>query len=438
MKTKVSSAQNFSFPGTKLYFNVSLLPDGLQVFLLNMDINDSLYMGLTNTEIQFIQEHMADDLTRLLLSASKYPEMDMPFIVDQIAARRQIKEKLPSWYENGTLLFPAKIAAEQCSSEQTASYKQRLVDSNWTMCDLTGGLGIDSFFFSRKVRQLTYIERFPLYCEAAQHNFKALKADNITIIHADTTVYAARLPEVDVFYIDPARRGESDKRVFALADCEPDLPRLLPILLQKAPRVIAKLSPMADLQMTLDLLPGTTSIHILSVRNECKELLFVVEREPEVTVPLIHCVNFATDGTESSFQFTMEEERSAEVRLADAVETYLYEPNASVMKAGAFKQIAVRMGVKKLQVSSHLYTSEEFVSDFPGRVFQVEEVIPFSGKLSKSISRSIPQANITVRNFPLSVDELRKRLKIRDGGNIYLFATTLANGDKVLVKSLRK
>lgn len=390
-------------------------------------------MFLTTSQIQFIREHAADDLTRLLLSAAKYPGMDIPFLVDQIAARRQIREKLPSWYANEQLIFPAKIAAEQCSSEQTAVYKQCLVGEGWNVCDLTGGLGIDSYFISWKAGHLTYIERFPAYCEAAEHNFSVLGADNITVINADTTQYINKLPEVDAFYIDPARRGECNKRVFALQDCEPDLPGLLPELLKRSPRVMAKLSPMADIQMTLGLLPGTTSIHVLSVKNECKELLFVTERETKNGNPAIHCINFGSDGMQS-FLFTVEEERSAELIVAGQVAGYLYEPNASVLKAGAFKQIAVKMGVEKLQVSSHLYTSDRLVSDFPGRVFRVDEVLPFTGKLCKGLSKMIPQANITVRNFPLSVEELRKRTKITDGGSTYLFATTLADGEKVLVR----
>ena len=227
-------------------------------------------MKLSEEQKQFIREHAEDDLSRLLLSASKYSVQDVSFLIEQIAARKQIREKLPSWYENDDLLFPAKIAAEQCSSELTASYKQGLVDANDCLCDLTGGLGIDSYFFSRKVKKLTYIERFAAYCEVAKHNFEILGADNITVINADTTDYLLQLPLADAFYIDPARRGESNKRVFALQDCEPDLPELLPVLLERAPKVIAKLSPMADIQLTLDLLPGTTEVHVLSVKNECK------------------------------------------------------------------------------------------------------------------------------------------------------------------------
>lgn len=391
-------------------------------------------MKQTDLFRQFVKEHAADDLTRLLLSASRYPSIDIPFAVEQIASRRQIKEKLPMWYANDALLFPSKISAEQCSSEQTASYKQRLVKESDRLCDLTGGLGIDSFYFSRKADHVTYIERFPAYCEAACHNFAALGATNITIVEGDSTELLTRLPLFDIFYIDPARRGEGNKRVYALTDCEPDLPALLPELFRHAPKVIAKLSPMADIRLTLDLLPGTTEIHVLSVRNECKELLFVVESQVKTASPIICCVNFNSTGKEESFTFSLQDEQREELHLARQMKRYFYEPNVSLLKAGAFKSTASRFGVEKLHVSSHLYTSDEPVEDFPGRRFVVEEVYPFTGKLCKSLSNDIPQANITVRNFPLSVEELRKRTKIRDGGEVYLLATTLANNSKILVK----
>lgn len=391
-------------------------------------------MKQTDLFRQFVKEHAADDLTRLLLSASRYPTIDISFAVEQIASRRQIKEKLPMWYANDALLFPSKISAEQCSSEQTASYKQRLVKESDRLCDLTGGLGIDSFYFSRKAAHVTYIERFPAYCEAACHNFASLEATNITIVEGDSTELLAELPQFDIFYIDPARRGEGNKRVYALTDCEPDLPALLPELFRHAPKVIAKLSPMADIRLTLDLLPGTTEIHILSVRNECKELLFVVESQAETSSPIVHCINFNSAGREEIFAFSLQDEQGEELHLARQMKRYFYESNASLLKAGAFKSIASCFGVEKLHVSSHLYTSDELVEDFPGRRFVVEEVYPFTGKLCKNISKDIPQANITVRNFPLSVEELRKRTKIRDGGEVYLFATTLADNSKILVK----
>lgn len=391
-------------------------------------------MKQTNEFRQFVKEHAADDLNRLLLSASRYPSIDVAFAVEQIASRRQIRDKLPAWYANDALLFPSKISAEQCSSEQTASYKQRLVKESDRLCDLTGGLGIDSFYFSRQVSHVTYIERFPAYCEAARHNFAALNVANITIVEGDSKELVAGLPEVDVFYIDPARRGEGNKRVYALTDCEPDLPALLPELFRHAPKVIAKLSPMADIRLTLDLLPGTTGIHVLSVKNECKELLFVVERDAEMVSPAIHCINFNSNGSEESFIFSLMDEQVEELHLACQMKRYFYEPNASLLKAGAFKSTAARFGMEKLHVSSHLYTSDERKDNFPGRSFVVEEVYPFSGKLCKSLAKDIPQANITVRNFPLSVEELRKRTKIADGGEVYLFATTLADNSKILVK----
>ena len=383
---------------------------------------------------QFIREHASDDPMRLLLSASNYPDVDVPFAVEQLLARRQIKEKLPTWYQNDALLFPAKITAEQCSSEQTALYKQRLVKEDEALCDLTGGLGIDSYYFSRKVRSVTYIERFPAYCEAAKANFEVLGAGNIKVLQGDAAEWIGQMEGIDLFYIDPARRGEGNRRLFALHDCEPDLTKLLPLLLQRAPKVIAKLSPMADIQMTLEQLPGTREIHVLSVRNECKELLFVVEGgETSASIP-IHCIHFDVQGGEQSFTFTLTEEQQAQVSLASAIGSYLYEPNASLLKAGAFKSIAARLHLQKLHISSHLYTSDQPVMDFPGRIFQIEEVIPFHNKVCKQLPQSLPQANITVRNFPLSVDALRKKTRIREGGSVYLFATTLASGEKVLVK----
>jgi hypothetical protein len=380
----------------------------------------------------FIREHAADDLNRLLLSASRYPEIDVPFAVEQIAGRRQIRDKLPSWYADGELIFPASIAAEQCSSEWTAAYKQRLADKAAHVCDLTGGLGVDSFFFSRKVKQVTYIERREKYCDAARHNFAHLGAHNIDVRQGDATVLLSGLPSsIDIFYIDPARRGSGGKRLFALRECEPDLTALLSSLLQRAPRVIAKLSPMADLRQTLSLLPGTAEIHVLAIRNDCKELLFVIERTPPAGLPPVHCVHFTGD-REESFSFNLQEEKDYPDNWAGSVQTYLYEPNASILKAGAFKCIA-RRGVQKLHVNSHLYTSSNLQEDFPGRRFKVEHILPFGNSCCKTLHKLIPQAHITTRNFPLTPEALRKRTKIADGGEFYLFATTVCDNAKTLI-----
>ncbi len=391
---------------------------------------------MTPALMAFIQAHLSDDPDRLLLSASRYPEIDMPFVVAQITARRQIKEKLPTWYQQEQLLFPAKIAAEQCSSEQTALYKQQLVTEEDTLCDLTGGLGIDSYYFSRRVKQVYYIERFPSYCEVARANMVTLGARNVAGLEGDSTQWLDQLPAIDVFYVDPARRGEGNKRMFALSDCEPDLTQLLPRLLAKAPRVIAKLSPMADLRQTLALLPTTQAIHILSVKNECKELLFVIGREPRESAVPIHCVHLTKQAaSDECFVCSLEAEQQAASHLATTLRRYLYEPNASVLKAGAFKQVACQFPVEKLQVSSHLYTSDHYLDRFPGRRFEVDEVIPFHSKSCKQLAGQSLQANVTTRNFPLTVEALRKKCRIREGGDIYLFATTGPKEEKLLIRT---
>jgi len=391
-------------------------------------------MKLTENLIAFIRTHSEDDTSRLLLNASRYPDVDVPFAVEQIRSRKQIKEKLPSWYKNDSLVFPSKIAAEQCSSELTALYKQELVGENEHLCDLPGGLGIDSYYFSRKAKTVTYIERFENYADTARGNFKTLQADNITVLNGNGEELAGTTGNIDVFYLDPARRGEGNKRVFALSDCEPDLISLYPELLKKAPRVIAKISPMADIMHTLNLLPQTAEVHVVSVRNECKELLFVMERERAAVPVKIICANLLPDGEIVRFEFTPEQEREAVAIPSDKVEDYLYEPNASLLKAGAFKALTTSWPVKKLHVNSHLYTSAYLIPDFPGRIFQVDEVMPFSSGLCKRISADLPQANITVRNFPLTVDALRKKTKIKDGGAVYVFATTLGSEEKVLIR----
>lgn len=386
---------------------------------------------------EFIQEHLNGNTDKLLLNASRYPGIDVPFAVSQITARRQIKDKLPSWYANDDLVYPSRLSAEQCSSETTARYKQRLIAGD-CVCDLTGGLGIDSYYFAQKAKKVVYIERFPEYCAAAKTNFQVLGINNVQILNADAREVVNTL-NTDTFYIDPARRADGNKRVFALAECEPDILQLKPILLEHAQRLIVKISPMADIDETLRLLPETTEVHILAVKNECKELLFVLENgidipQKQVTV---HAVNYETNGDCQLVTFTPDEEKAAELLTTATVKKYLYEPHAALLKSGAFKLTAIRFGMEKLHRHSHLYTSEYICPDFPGRRFIVRDVFEFSGKLLKQLHKTIPRANITTRNFNLSVADLRKRSGIREGGDIYLLATTLDDNRKILL-SCRK
>lgn len=382
--------------------------------------------------LQFIHDHLADDTTKLLLTASKFPETDMPFVVDQILSRKQIKDKLPEWVANKAVILPSRIAAEQCSSVQTAIYKQRLIKGE-SVCDLTGGLGVDSYYISKATRKSYYIERFPDYCEAARHNFRVLGASHIEVINGDSR--EIELPDADCIYLDPARRGNANKRLFDLQECEPDIVSMKGELLRKAQRIIVKISPMADITRTLSLLPETTSIHVLSVRNECKELIFVLDAASEQPgQPVIHCINYTTSGEEISYSFTLQQEQETVSPFATQMKQYLYEPNASVMKAGAFRSVAKEYDLDKLQVNSHLYTSDMLQPDFPGRIFVVKETMEFTSKMIKKLSGSIPKANIAVRNFPLTVDELRKKSGIKEGGDIYLFASTLGKDQKILIE----
>lgn len=385
--------------------------------------------------IQFIQEHLHDDTNKLLLAAKKYQQVDIPFVVGQIRARLQIKDKLPEWYACKDLIIPSRISAEQCSSALTAAYKQRLVKGD-SVCDLTGGLGVDTYYLAQKTVKSYYIERFDSYCEAARHNLPLLGVNHVEIIQGDCRDMLLSLPDVGCFYIDPARRGDANKRLFAINECEPDVLAMKTVLLEKATRLIIKVSPMADIVHTLQLLPETSQVHILSVRNECKELLFVLDRERSQQ-PNIYCINYRSDGTEDSFVFTLQQEHQTDIPISENVKKYLYEPNASILKAGAFRSVAHLFGLLKLHVNSHLYTSNQLLPHFPGRGFEVHSIIDFSSKNIKKLSDSIPKANITVRNFPLKVEQIRTKTHIKEGGENYLFATTLSNDQKVLIDTFK-
>jgi hypothetical protein len=381
---------------------------------------------------RFIAEHSRSNEAQLLLNASGYPGINLRFAVEQIAARRLIRDKLSEWAEHPKLVFPSKKAAEQASSELTARWKQQLVQPSGHVCDLTGGLGVDSYFLAQRARSLTYVDSNPDCCRAAEHNFRRLGVSNINIIEGEAEQILPQLPPTDAFYIDPDRRPNGPRRVYALNDCRPNLPRLLPRLLDIAPKVIAKLSPMLDIDRTVAELPGVTAVYVAAVGNECRELVVVAEREPGKADIPVTCMMLAP-GKLETFEFGRQEEKNLTVEYATSVRRYLYEPNAAILKAGAFKSVT-RLGVGKLHPGSHCYTSDRRVRNFPGRTFEVDNIIPFSSSMLRAVAKQIPRANITVRNFPLAVDELRKRTGILDGGSVFLFATTLYNKQKVFIQ----
>jgi len=334
-------------------------------------------------------------------------------------------------YNNPDILFPATVSMEQCSSEATARYKASLVHGD-SFADLTGGFGVDIIALAKYFQQGFYIEPSTELLEVFEHNIHAMGIRNIQIRQGTMEEILPTLPEVDLLYLDPSRRDGHGQRVVALTDCTPNVPEFKDTLLGKARQgVLVKLSPMLDFKAALQQLPETREIHVLAVHGECKEILFLLSHDKVENIEY-HAVNIQGENVQD-FQFSSQEEADAMPELADGVGKYLLEPNAAVMKAGAFKCVATRYGLRKLHAHSHLYTCDEPVADFPGRVFTVENVVPFNKKEVKRHLADIGKANVAVRNFPLTAEELRKQLKLGDGGDVYLFGTTLRAGEKVII-----
>ena len=389
-------------------------------------------MQISAETIRFIEENATADVRSLALQAKKYPEVDMAVAVVQIAGRQIAEAKIPSWYQVEGLLYPKHLSMEQCSSEATALYKMGLLEGE-TFADLTGGFGIDCSFLSRKFKQADYVERQAELCALAEHNFPLLDL-NIGVHHEDGVEYLKQMQPVDVLFLDPARRDGHGGKTVAISDCEPDVSALEELLVEKAKTVMVKLSPMLDLSLALKSLKHVQEVHIVSVNNECKELLLLLQKGAVSSDIKIHCEHIVNSCEHQHYAFTLLEEHTSECPLAEAVGAYLYEPNASILKAGAYRSLTQAYSVEKLHASSHLYTSAHFIENFPGRRFKVEAVSGFGKKELKEFMQGMEKANLTIRNFPSSVADLRKRLKLKEGGEDYLFATTLADESKVLVK----
>ena len=389
----------------------------------------------------FIQRHLDDDTAELLLAARKYPDIDVPFAVEQIEARKRLKTKLPTWYANPELIMGGRIPAEQCSSEVTARYKRSIVEGE-SLCDITGGMGVDFWYLSEGMKRAIYTERQERLCEVAEHNFEALSDGHHPV--AEIRVGDGQklpIPSVEVVYIDPARRASDGSRVYAMEDCEPNIIDWQDELLRHAQTVLVKLSPMVDITDALRKLRQVTDVYVVGVKNECKEVL--VKQRSTSTLPVeegrdhagcvrVHCVDFLASSTTIQYTFTFPDEM-AEIVSAEGVEAYLYEPDVTLMKARAWGSLCHRYGIAQLDHETRLMTSDRLIPDFPGRIFVVDEQIPFSSKNLKRLKRQIPQANIATRNFPLTADQLRNRTGIKDGGGVYLFGAKVRGvGDLLL------
>lgn len=403
----------------------------------------------------FIAQHIDDDVNILLLSAHRYPGIDVPAAVDQISARKQIKSKLPEWFANPDIIMGGRVPAEQCSSETTAKYKRSLV-IGVSLCDLTGGMGVDFYYMSRGLAKAIYTERQENLCDVTKHNLKSLGADNFEVRVGDGRML--NLPDVDTIYLDPARRATDGSRVYDLADCEPNVVTWHDELMKHCKRLIIKMSPMADITRVLHLIPTIKEFHILGVKNECKEVIAVCEndfdkkdisgkgysnnefdtndfdqndrndRDVQIT-----CVDFKTEQT-IRFSYRMKEEESAEVKLCADLKKYIYEPDVTLMKAGAFKILCKKYDILKLDTNTHIYTSDNLLTDFPGKVFEVDENIPFSSKNLKTLKNNISKANIIARNFVMTADQLKSRSGIKDGGETFLVAVFAKCMGNILLK----
>lgn len=392
----------------------------------------------------FVLAHDDDDPARLLLSAGRWPGIDVRRAARAIEARRKVRDKIPSWLAHPAIDYPSSLSLEQCSSEETARYKQAFVPAGGTdaagvgaVADLTGGLGVDTWMLAQRAATVDYCERNPELCAAARHNFAELGLTHVTVHEGDGVAWLRSHPgRFALIYLDPARRGggrsgSNGRRLYDIADCEPNLLEILPLLLEKADRVLAKISPMADITRTLSQIPEIRELHVVAAAGEVKEILLLMEALPESGQQAAPKIVAADGGIR--FEFTPDEEPAAEVRYAETVGRYLFQPSKALRKAGAFRLLSERFGLTKLAPSTHLYTGDAPTPDFPGKTFEVTEVLLWNNATIKALHQRYDRLDLTALNFPLDTDALRHRLSLPAGGPTHAFATTLSDRQKVLI-----
>lgn len=381
--------------------------------------------------LEFICQHRHDDIRQLALQGRKYPEVDMTYALEQIAGRQKAQTKLPTWAALDGILYPAHISMEQCSSETTAKYKAKIAGSGTLFVDLTAGFGVDAAFISRNFNHAIIIEQQSYLCEISSANYKLLGYDNIQVVCGDGVEYLHSIKSADLIFIDPARRDEHGSRTYGIADCTPNILPILDELLEKAERVMVKLSPMLDWRKAVEDIRKVSEVHIVSVDNECKELLLIISKD--VSPLKLFCAN-----NDSVFECIVDGSTFVSPVCQCESPVFLYEPNTSIMKGGCFGAVSARFNIPQIDKNSHLFISDKEVPDFPGRHFTIDRITSMNKRDLKLALYDIKKANITVRNFPMSVSELRKRLKLGDGGDTYIFATTVADGSHRLFVCRKK
>lgn len=375
----------------------------------------------TPEEKDYMRQHQHRNPAELMLQASRYPQLPVAELVKQIQARQKAIDKLPTWVAYPDVVFPTAVSVEQTSSEATAAFKASLIKGK-LLVDLTGGFGVDSFFFSKQFKQVVHVEQNSELSEIASYNFKLLGATNIDAVNSSAEDFLQQFTgKADVLYLDPARRSDKQEKVHLLQDCEPDVLQLLPALFEKADAVLLKTSPMLDIELALEQLGSVARVWVIALHNECKEVLYLLQPGAKAN-PRRYAINLMPDGSIQTLTFDKEQEEQTSVSFADP-KAYLYEPNSAILKSGAYRSVASQFGLQKLHPNSHLYTSDQLIPDFPGRAFACQGTGRYN---KKEILARLPQrkANITVRNFPESVADIRKKTGIKEGGAEYLFFTT--------------
>ncbi|MCA6423184.1 MAG: class I SAM-dependent methyltransferase [Flavobacterium sp.] len=384
-------------------------------------------LAVLNPDIQeFINRNVGNDISTIALQKNPFPEVNWFDILDQINGKQKAKSKLPTWYNTQNILYPATVSIEQTSSEKAAEYKSQLV-SGEKLIDLTGGFGVDDYYFSKKINQVIHCEIKDKLSQIVKHNFETLNATNIQCIAGESLDTLATLNQkFDWIYIDPSRRNDAKGKVFMLKDCLPNVPELLDLYFEFSSNILIKTAPILDITAGLSELKSVSAIHIVAIENEVKELLWILEKNYSQSIKIV-TVNILKDKTEA-FSFMYNSEKLVTYNMP---KKYIYEPNAAIMKSGGFDAITTQFELDKLHQHSHIYTSDSLL-DFPGRIFEVQKCINYS-KAEMKFHLENNKANVTTRNFPETVENIRKKWRIAVGGNLYCFFTTDVNNNKIVL-----
>lgn len=376
---------------------------------------------------EFIIQNTGTDIKKLALQKNPFPEVDWIFILNQIEARSKAKDKLPTWFSTENIIYPSKISVEQTSSEKTAAYKSSLIEGK-TLIDLTGGFGVDDYYFSKRFKVVAHCEINEELSGIVKHNLQQFGVKNC-FCYAEDSANILQESELkwDWIYIDPSRRNDAKGKVFMLKDCLPNVPEYLDFYFEKSDSILIKTAPLLDISAGLSELKFVKNIHIIALENEVKELLFEIHKNYSGKISL-KTANILKEKTET-FEFVLDNQ--TEFPSYESPQKYVYEPNSAIMKSGGFDEVSSFFKINKLHKHSHLYTSEDLI-DFPGRTFEIEKVISYSKNEMKA-ELAGQQANVTTRNFPETVENIRKKWKIKNGGNVYCFFTTDKKDNKIVL-----